>query len=208
MSTNTVNPQPLLSYPEMAAIRTTPDGLVSWGGVAMKATRVYPKVPGMIFDSPGIGVYLAQGPSSQGMMDAWFTVAATGSSRDILSLISADGTTATTLGVDASNRPLIVVRDNVAAAAALFNASGGVIPSGTRVHYRFTWNSRAIVNAPLYVDLKVDDQAPAGAWVGGTAAWTPFVTGSIIVGGLPTIPFATNPFNGTLEAVQLGNQVA
>jgi len=203
MSTNTVNSQLLLAYNEMATVRTTPDGLVSWGGVAMNPPRVYPEVPEMIFDAPGIGYYSVNGPASRGWLDAWFTVAAAGSIRDVCTLIDASGLDKINLGLDATNHIIVDVQSITAASVASF-ATTAAFTSGTRVHVRLAWNSLQAVNGTLYVDLKINGQAAVGTWTGGTTTWTAFVGKTLSVGGLPPIPGATNPFNGTIEVAQLG----
>lgn len=204
MSTNTVNPQTLLAYNEMGAVRVTPDGLVSWGGVAMNPPRVYPEVPEMTFDAPGIGYYRGlNGPASRGWLDSWVTVAAAGSIRDICSLIDASGLNKIQIGLDATNHLIVTVWDNTATVVASFLGTTAYA-SGTRLHIRLAWNSLTPVNGSLYVDVKVNDQTPAGAWTGGTTAWTAFLGTTLSVGGVPPIPSASNPFNGTVEVVQLG----
>jgi hypothetical protein len=203
MSTNTVNSQSLLAYNEMGAVRTTTDGLVSWGGVAMNPPRVYPEVPEMILDAPGIGYYTVTGPASRGWLDAWITVAAAGSIRDICTMIDASGLTKITLGLDATNHLTVDIWDVTATSVASFVATSATT-SGTRLHVRLAWNSLQVVNSPLYVDLKVNDQAAVGAWTGGTSPWTAFVGTILSVGGVPPIPSASNPFNGTVENAQLG----
>lgn len=203
MSTNTVNPQPLLSYHEMGAVRVTPEGVVSWGGVAMNPGRVYPEVPGMIFDAPGRGYYPVNGPGERGFLDVWFTTSAIGSARDICVLLDATGLTKIMIGQDAAGHITADVWNAAATSVASFVGTD-VIATGTRLHVRLAWNSVTFVAGTMYVDLQINGQAASGVWTGGTTPWTHFVGTTLSVGGLPPIVSATNPFNGTIENAQLG----
>lgn len=203
MATNLVSSEPLLVYPEMGDVRRTPDGLVSWGGVAMPAARAYPKVPFMVWDAPGPGVWPVQGPAARGQMDVWLIAGAPGLASTCCALVDAGGTRSIKIGLDAINRPTASVLDVTGGSAASFAGSGAAISSGTRMHLRLTWDCQQVVSVTtgLYVALALNGEAATGTWTGGSAIWTPFPVASVNVGGRP--PVAT-PFNGTLEQAQLG----
>jgi hypothetical protein len=194
----TVNPQPLVSYPEMATPRVTPEGIVSWGGVAMNAARVYPTVPGMIFETVGMGVFpiSSRAPVLRGDIDAWITTGTAGSAFCV-GVLYLSATVYIALFLDATNRPSALIKDNTGATVATFTPSGAAFASGVRMHLRLTWNA-----STPFVGLMRNDEAAAGSW-SAVSAWSPFLASDLYVG------YAVSPyvaFNGSLENLQLGNQ--
>ena len=194
----TVNPQPLNSYPEMAAARVTPEGIVSWGGVAMTAARVYPRVPSEVFETVGTGIYpiTDRAPVLRGDIDVWVTTGTAGSTF-CLAVLYQSATVYIALFLDATNRPAALVKDNTGATVATFTPSGGPFAAGVRMHLRLTWNS-----STPFVGLMRDDAVAAGSW-SAVAAWTPFLAQDLYVGRAVSSYVA---FNGSLENLQLGNQ--
>lgn len=196
-----MSPEPLLSYPEMGAPRITPDGIVSWGGVAMPAPRVYPKVPHMVFDAPGIGIWPVDGPSSRGDMDVTLVTGAGGSVRYICTLVNTGSSSLLTLGLGTTNQPLVIIHDVTGATIAGFNGSS-VFASGVRLRIRLTWDSQEPSVGGQHAGVMLNGEAAPGTWTTPpTSSWTPFVVNQVNVGGLPPLASA---FNGTLENAQLG----
>jgi hypothetical protein len=193
----TVNPQPVNSYPEMAAVKVTPEGIVSWGGVAMNAARVYPKVAGEVFEAVTFGDYLvqAQAPVSQGTIDAWVTTGTAGSTFCV-GVLYLSATVYIALFLDTTNRPSAIIKDTTGATVATFTPSGAAIAAGVRMHLRLTWNALT----PL-ASLTRDDAAAAGSW-SAVSTWTPFLATDLYVGRAIGTYVA---FNGSLENLQLGN---
>lgn len=193
-------------------------GTPTWAsGSSMLAATVLPILPGVAFDARGTGRFdlttdTKLGPrvsGRQGSIDLAFVAGATGTARTLAYLT--DSLTSPTryilLGIDTSNRPRLVIKDELGTTVASVTPSYTAIASGQTVLVRMTWDSLNPVYGTRQASLRVNRELiPDGDWATDpTADWTHFQPTHLVLGaGLA----GASDFNGTISLVQVSNVVS
>lgn len=188
-----------------------PSGLVGHGHGGGVDT-IIPAVPGLVYVTDVLGdegdTDLLMG--GQGYVNLKLTTGATGAERLVLALTNADRTCFFVVYISANNRVLFIQTDNNGNVVSSSTAPAGTLPAGSLVEFAYAWDSQVFVEEadpppPLFASAICEGALPL--W--GTAPespWVPFVPTHINVGNPDTLLGYTNPFNGTLHYLQIGNQ--
>lgn len=108
------------------------------------------------------------------------------------------------VALDATNRPLVRIKNILGTSIAVVTPSGSAVAANTPVKLRLSWNSQTVITGTRFTSLEVNSAAiSASDWsTDPVVAWLPFAPTHMVVGqGIS--PAAD--FNGTVLAVQLAN---
>jgi len=188
-----------------------PSGLVGHGHGG-ETDLIIPAVPGLVYMTDKLG---EEGDTDlllggQGYINLQLTTGATGAERLVLALTNADRTCFLVVIISSTNRITLIQTDNDGNVVASSTVPAGTLPAGTTVEFGYAWDSQVFVEEadpppPLFATAICEGALPL--W--GTAPenpWTAFVPTHINVGNPEPLLGYTNPFNGTITFVQIGNK--
>jgi hypothetical protein len=109
------------------------------------------------------------------------------------------------LDVDASNRPLIKMTNNLGTIVASVTPSYTAITAGAPVRVQFAWDSVNLVDTARHASLLVNGTAiPSGNWTTDpTSAWASFRPTYLVIGQ----SLSTADYDGTVDSLQISNAV-
>lgn len=109
------------------------------------------------------------------------------------------------LNIDASNRPILKMTNNLGTVVANVTPSYTAITAGYAVRVQIAWDSVNLVDATRHATLLVNGVAiPSGNWsTDPTAAWDSFRPAYLVVGK----SLSTANYDGTVESIQISTAV-
>lgn len=107
------------------------------------------------------------------------------------------------LDIDASNRPLVRMTNNLGTVVAAVTPSYTAIVPGAPVRVQFTWDSVNLVDSTRHATLLINRTAiPAGNWsTDPTSVWDFFQPAYLVVGR----SLSTADYDGVVDSLQIAN---
>lgn len=166
---------------------------------------------------PGIRVYgtgefpVTRLSGLRGTMRVSLVTGTAGGTGQAVAAISVTGTSLFLgLMLNTSNKPVVIIRDQYGAAIAESEPLvGSAIAAGTPIEVVFSWDSTGVVDQGLRAGALITMNTLSGVpgWtIAPTTAWATFVPNVLYV-GLPPTGFSLVPFTGSIEVVQVSDEV-